>query len=70
MTRIKKGRKYLIPLEQWCQSRGLSAANARGYYLPAGRIPGAIKIGGAWWVPETSLLLPKKPIHAPERSAA
>lgn len=45
-----------IPLEMWCALEGITAANARGYYIPRHQIPGAFKVGAEWWVPKNSAL--------------
>lgn len=50
----------LLTLEEWCQREQISAANARGYYLPKGRIPGAEQIGGCWYVPSKSTLVRRR----------
>ena len=49
------GRRY-IPLEDWCEREGITPANARGYYIPKGRVEGAAMYQGKWWIPRKSRL--------------
>lgn len=49
--------KPALPLEEWCGREGITAANARGYYIPKDKIPGIFKIGADWYVPESSHLI-------------
>ncbi len=46
-----------LPLETWCAQAGITAENARGYYLKNERIPGAFKLGYDWYVPCDSVLI-------------
>lgn len=62
----------LITLEEWCGRNDIEPSNARGYYLPNKRIPGAVKRAGRWFVPEKAELIRlRRPNntnpHAPER---
>lgn len=49
-----------LPLSEWCGRQGITEGNARGYYIPKGRIPGAFKLGADWYVPESSTLIRKE----------
>lgn len=60
----------LQPLDEWCraQTPPISPSNARGYYIPQNRIPGATKVAGRWWVPVGSAL--KAAESTPSRTSA
>lgn len=55
-SEISTGEAPRLSLAEWCRKQGITESNARGYYIPQGRIPGVFKIGADWYVPATSVL--------------